>query len=77
MARRSISFKPPQMPCGSRIRKAKLRQSLRTGQEAQTVLACRSRMALASLRSKWVGAKKMTAGLAAPSSASLPVLGCG
>ncbi len=61
MARRSISFKPPQMPCGSRIRKAKLRQSLRTGQEAQTVLACRSRMALASLRSKWVGAKKMTA----------------
>jgi hypothetical protein len=61
MERRSISFKPPQMPCGSRIRKAKLRQSLRTGQEAHTALACRSRTALASLRSKWVGAKNMTA----------------
>ncbi len=61
MARRSISFKPPQMPWGSRMRKAKLRHSFRTGQEAQTALACLSRSARASLRSKWAGAKKMTA----------------
>ena len=34
---------------------------MRTGHVAQTALACLSRAALASLRSKWVGAKKMTA----------------
>ena len=58
---RSLSFRPPQMPCGSRIRTAYSRQSGRTQHDRQIPLAARSRMNRSSLRSTWDGGKKTTA----------------
>ena len=56
--RRSISFRPPQIPCCSLERIAYSRQSLRTPQLAQIAFALDSRMSLSSLRSKCEGGKK-------------------
>ena len=56
--RRSISFRPPQIPCCSLERIAYSRQSLRTPQLAQIAFAFDSRMSLSSLRSKCDGGKK-------------------
>jgi hypothetical protein len=61
-ARRSASLRPPQIPWGSRMRRAYDRHALRTSHCAQIAFAWRSRAARASLRSKWGGAKNMVAG---------------
>ena len=58
---RSTSFRPPQIPCGSRIRMAYSRQSLRTSQSTQMALARVSRACFSSLRSACVGGKKTAA----------------
>src|SRR6266540_618759 len=56
--RRSYSFSPPQMPCGSRTVSAYSRHSTSTGQLRQIAFAAVSRSSRTSLRSRWLGAKK-------------------
>ena len=60
-ARRSFSFRPPQIPCGSRICNEYDRQSSSTAQLAQIALARRSRSSRSALRSNWGGGKNTAA----------------
>jgi hypothetical protein len=57
--RRSCSFNPPQMPCGSRISRANSRHDCLTPQPEQIDLALLSRRSRSSLRSKCDGGKNI------------------